>query len=204
MWQSQMGMKSIQLLFLGGGFQMVFIFTSTRTWGNDSIWLICFKWVETNPVSQRHLDVFCLWRHGGATDAMLIFCDILVPMFHQPPRRTRQIRNPPRNTAPKTALLGVDWTFCCHQFINSSSHRWNSTTRAVYWWIVYWPLSLDKTLSLQFWMPGIFSNRQLFFASTTWWIWYLFQLVSGCLTLISVLLKRNISNLFWWLLVLFG
>ena len=34
---------------LGGGFQMFFIFTPT--WGNDLIWLIIFRWVETTNYS---------------------------------------------------------------------------------------------------------------------------------------------------------
>ena len=32
-------------IYLDGGFKMFFIFT--LTWGNDPIWLIFFKWVET-------------------------------------------------------------------------------------------------------------------------------------------------------------
>ena len=60
MWWQVIGVWVVFVGFLGGGFKYFFIFTPT--WGNDPIWLIFFKWVETtNYIFLRVICWKCCW-----------------------------------------------------------------------------------------------------------------------------------------------
>ena len=124
------------------------------TWGNDSIWLGFFRWVETT--NWRIIQVLC------ATQRMRMrWCDSSLLRSSNPSLRVRVRQEWWENGRCEDNVFGGRFKVFTHSLLESKTNRWLEIRRLCDFWSCRWGLHPN-------WQAQVVGGRQWNLAKVSW------------------------------------